>query len=68
MPESRLTRLGFLRLIAGLGAVGLGLSGCDSGAKSGPVVVEKPEDLAKREDTIKELYKTKSSSPTKTPR
>jgi hypothetical protein len=48
-----------LVLGVGLGGLGSGVCGCSSEGGSTPVVVESKEDLIKRENTIKELYKAR---------
>ena len=65
MPAQRLTRFGLLALSMGLGSLGLCFCGCDSSGGSSPAIAEKKEDLEKRENTIKELYKAKKPGPTR---
>jgi hypothetical protein len=60
LDVQRSIRLGILLVASvGLGSLSLAVCGCDSTGGSSTVLVEKKEDLEKRENTIKDFYKTK---------
>ncbi len=62
MDAHRSIRLGILAMGVGLGSLSLATCGCDSSGSSSTVLVEQKEDLDKRENTIKDFYKTKKAA------
>ena len=62
MDAQRRIRLGILAAGIGLASLSLPVCGCDSSGGSSAVIVQNKDDLAARENTIKDIYKTKQQA------